>query len=251
MKKVIWTIAVFLLLCATAWAQSGQELAVSNVSRYLGNSQWSWTIFLTGPKELLDSVNYVEYKLHPTFPNPVQRVDRTSDRNYPFGFSAIGWGTFAVGVKVVLKDGQVRQLTHMLQFVSASSQDTCRPPVKLLNQHPTALVDDRFTDPPVFMYVSAISTGWAKSPPILTIYFGISAPLDLDKFVSPSAFKLATKGVPPGMTWSMIVQHEGDALQFRYGYLYYLLTVTKVNPGLGDKNYLDLQICERLPTGVK
>jgi pYEATS domain-containing protein involved in immunity len=260
-KKMIWVIAVVVLACTTA---SAQELSASNVSTYLGNSRWSWTIFLTGPKEVLNTVSYVEYTLHPTFPNPVQRVDRTTDPRYPFGLTATGWGTFTVGVKVVLKNGQVRQLTHMLEFVSAS-QNPCGPSITLLDRHVIALArfDKRFTDPQVFIYVDEIRNDWTKVPPTLTIYYHATTiiygsqdmlalgPSPGGVFQSPDKFKSAMKGVPPDSKWSMNVQHEGDAMQFRYGTHYYLLTVNKVIASSGANNYLELQICERLPSGAK
>lgn len=263
MKKLVWAIVVFSLACVTALAQ---ELSAANVSTYLGNSKWSWTIFLIGPKGVLDTVGYVEYTLHPTFPNPVQREDRTTDPRYPFGLTATGWGTFTVGIKVVFKNGQVRELTHMLQFVSAA-QSSCGPPIKLLSQHLAFLADKRFANDPVMIYVDEIRNEWTKIFPTLTLYYGPTTNVKSagwrmavayaalhspdSTFVSSREFQSARKGLSPDSKWSMTVQHAGDAMQFRYGGDYYLLTVTKVNAGLGDNSYLDLQICERLPSGAR
>lgn len=263
MKKLIWAIVVLSLACVTA---SAQELSSANVSTYLGNSRWSWTVFLTGPKEALETVSYVEYTLHPTFPNPVQRVDRTADPRYPFGLTATGWGTFTVGIKVVFKNGQVRELSHMLQFVSAS-QNPCGPPIKLLSQNLAFLADKRFASAPVMIYVNEIRNEWTKGFPTLTLYYGptintesagLRMAVEYARLHSPEGapvssaeFQLLRKTLSPNSTWAMTVHHAGDAVQFRYGAQYYLLTVTKVNAGLGDKNYLDLQICEGLPSGAR
>ena len=54
-----------------------------------------------------------EYTLHPTFPNPARVV---CDRPSRFELAAQGWGTFTVGVKLMLKDCSVRQLTSPLEF---------------------------------------------------------------------------------------------------------------------------------------
>jgi transcription initiation factor IIF auxiliary subunit len=72
-----------------------------------------WGVYVEGAKTELDRIRCVEYTLHPTFPNPVRVV---CDRPSRFELSARGWGTFTVGVKLMLKDGSVRQLTYPLEF---------------------------------------------------------------------------------------------------------------------------------------
>jgi len=56
---------------------------------------WDWAIWLEG--ENLEDVAYVEYVLHPTFPNPVQKV---TDRGSKFRLQARGWGEFNIKVRV-------------------------------------------------------------------------------------------------------------------------------------------------------
>jgi hypothetical protein len=198
----------------------------------------------------LATVSYVEYTLHPTFPNSDQRVDRTTDTRYPFGLTATGWGVFPVAIKVVFKSGQIRYLSHMLRFVAASTQNACGSPFKLLNRHTQILADPRFKDP-VYVYVDAIHTEWTKNPPTLTMFYGYSGALSTDEYVPASRFGLQIKNVPPETKWSLKIQHEGDAIQFRYGASYYLLTVKRVNVHLGDKNYLDVQVCEKQPPSAR
>jgi transcription initiation factor IIF auxiliary subunit len=263
-KKLMFAIV---FLCLARVMASAQQLSAANVSSYLGNSTWNWTIFLTGPKGVLDTVSYVEYTLHPTFPNPVRRVNQTTDPRYPFGLTTSGWGTFNVGIKVVFKNGQVRNLTHSLQFVSAS-QNSCGSPIKLLSQHLAFLSEEPFKNTEVTIHVDKIADEWTKTSPTLTLFYGNNTKLNTKwaawemqaahdaarspsgTFVSTSEFQSAMKATSPESKWSMNVQHDGDAMQFRYNGHYYFLIVTKVNAGLGDNSSLDLEICESLPSAA-
>jgi transcription initiation factor IIF auxiliary subunit len=93
-----------------------QELAAANTSRPLEKGWWEWTVYVTGAAKVLEQIECVEYTLHPTFPKPVNRVCRIGDARYPFALSATGWGTFRIGIRVFLSNGQVSELTHDLKF---------------------------------------------------------------------------------------------------------------------------------------
>ncbi|MBC8508548.1 MAG: hypothetical protein ISR58_00520 [Anaerolineales bacterium] len=58
---------------------------------------WDWAIWLEGSSDDLEDVAYVEYVLHPTFPNPVQKV---TNRDSNFRLSARGWGEFNIKARV-------------------------------------------------------------------------------------------------------------------------------------------------------
>jgi transcription initiation factor IIF auxiliary subunit len=105
-----------LLFLALPLTSVAEEISSDNISRYLGNDRWSWTVFIKGPQQVLNNIECVEYTLHPTFPIPVQRVCGLGDQKYPFALSAIGWGTFQIRIRVFLRDGKVQDLTHHLRF---------------------------------------------------------------------------------------------------------------------------------------
>ncbi len=84
-----------------------------NWSRQIEPGWWEWGIYIEGAQTELDRIRCVEYTLHPTFPNPVRVVCSRPDR---FELTARGWGTFTVKIKLMLKDGSMRQLAHPLQF---------------------------------------------------------------------------------------------------------------------------------------
>lgn len=53
----------------------------------------------------LDKIKYVQYTLHPTFPNPIRVVcERGPNDQEPFALHGDGWGEFDVGVKVIFVD---------------------------------------------------------------------------------------------------------------------------------------------------
>jgi hypothetical protein len=90
-----------------------RHLSARNTAERIGENQWRWTIFVDADNDTLSQIECVDYILHPTFDPPVQ-ASCTSENN--FAFSATGWGTFEVGVRVRFRNGTEKQLTHMLTF---------------------------------------------------------------------------------------------------------------------------------------
>jgi transcription initiation factor IIF auxiliary subunit len=89
------------------------SLYLKQGSKYAGNDWWQWSVELDGPSKELDSVHYVVYTLHPTFPNPVRRI---RDRETNFRLEAAGWGEFEIRAEVVLQDGAKQILKHDLEL---------------------------------------------------------------------------------------------------------------------------------------
>lgn len=73
-------------------------------------------MFVRGDRQRIEDIKCVEYKLHPTFPNPVRRICEKGDSNRPFGLSAEGWGTFTIPIRVFMKDGTILHMKHQLKF---------------------------------------------------------------------------------------------------------------------------------------
>jgi transcription initiation factor IIF auxiliary subunit len=102
-----------------------QQIQVANSAVYAGSGQWDWKIYLVAPASVLDRIAYVEYTLHPSFPNPVRRV---STRGNNFALTARGWGEFNIAVKVVAKSGDVTRLLHWLTLKQGTTSVV--PPIK-------------------------------------------------------------------------------------------------------------------------
>jgi transcription initiation factor IIF auxiliary subunit len=79
-----------------------QEISVSNTSHPDGSGRYSWTVFIKASNETLNSIEYLEYTLHPTFPDNV----RTSkSRENGFSISTNGWGEFLIYVRIHFYNG--------------------------------------------------------------------------------------------------------------------------------------------------
>jgi transcription initiation factor IIF auxiliary subunit len=110
--------AITLFLLMFCLPCDAENVSAHNTSRYIGDDHWEWTIFITAPPTLLAQIKCVEYTLHPTFPKPSRRSicdPGTSTQSFPF--TATGWGTFDVPVRIIFRDGRVQNLTHTLAFI--------------------------------------------------------------------------------------------------------------------------------------
>jgi hypothetical protein len=91
-------------------------IKAGNTSRYAsrdGQDRWDWTIFIDADQDVLSRIRCVEYTLHETFPDPVRTVCTANNR---FALSSNGWGTFTVKIRVLMRDGSERKLSHDLKF---------------------------------------------------------------------------------------------------------------------------------------
>ena len=106
----------FLVLISTGLAFSvcAQNIKVANTSQLSKKKgYYDWTIFIQTDTSTLNSIDHVEYLLHPTFSNPqVSSYDRKGN----FSYSTSGWGEFEIKIKVVFKDENKGPLymTHWL-----------------------------------------------------------------------------------------------------------------------------------------
>ena len=94
-------------------AKKEVDLRIQQSEKYEGDEWWSWAVWIDGAPEQLRDVEFVEYTLHPSFPDPV-RVVRTKDNN--FKLSTGGWGIFPIHARVVTKSGAEVRLTHDLSL---------------------------------------------------------------------------------------------------------------------------------------
>jgi transcription initiation factor IIF auxiliary subunit len=93
------------------------SITTGNTSRSLGGGRWEWAVFILASNDVLKQIQYVEYTLHPTFPEPIQRVtERGMENGKGFVLKATGWGTFEIAVKIVFTNGRSRYLKHQLKF---------------------------------------------------------------------------------------------------------------------------------------
>ena len=70
-------------------------------------------IWLDGPEEDLDQVEYVVYVLHPTFRN---RTRRAKNRDKKFEISIWTWGLFVIQTSIHFKNGQIKDIKYYLSY---------------------------------------------------------------------------------------------------------------------------------------
>jgi len=114
---LIGTVAMTLMLLTMPSARA-QNITTENISRYLGDGRWEWKIFLKADRAVLNSIDHVEYQLHPTIPRPNRTVEQLGDETYPFELTCRGWGVYPIKVTVYFKNNHRQRLKHMLEFQS-------------------------------------------------------------------------------------------------------------------------------------
>jgi transcription initiation factor IIF auxiliary subunit len=88
-------------------------MEIRQSEEYTGDKYWKWSVWIEGSPDELDAVDFVEWQLHPTFPNPIRRV---TNRNTNFRLDTGGWGVFMVRASTQRKDGTTENLQHYLQL---------------------------------------------------------------------------------------------------------------------------------------
>jgi tetratricopeptide (TPR) repeat protein len=73
---------------------------------------YEWKVFMDESNRL-DEVESVEYKLHPTFPDPIVI---TNDRYSKFSITATGWGEFSIHITINLMNGDQEFTDYYLSF---------------------------------------------------------------------------------------------------------------------------------------
>jgi len=89
------------------------KTSLKQKATYTGDNWWKWSVWVEGDKETLNRIEYVEYTLHPTFPQPVRRIE---DRGSKFRLDSEGWGEFTIRAQVIHKDGSKKSLKHWLEL---------------------------------------------------------------------------------------------------------------------------------------
>ena len=89
------------------------EFTIQQWEKYEGDDWWKWAVWIEGLDEALDRIDFVEWTLHPTFPNPIRKK---RDRASKFRLDTGGWGVFPILARVQTKDGQEIKLRHYLEL---------------------------------------------------------------------------------------------------------------------------------------
>ena len=104
---------LLLILSASAFAQTISLDNTATASKKRG--YYNWVVFVKATDSVLNTIDHVEYLLHPTFPKPEVSSYNRADK---FNYSSSGWGEFEIKAKVVFKNKKYLYLTHWLKLQS-------------------------------------------------------------------------------------------------------------------------------------
>lgn len=96
-------------------ASSLEKTATYKRYKSIPNSKLLYKVWIFLDGDDLPFVESVRYHLHPTFPNPVQLVERTM-KNYRCVLPTFIWGMFNVKAEIFLIDGKMLTINHFLTF---------------------------------------------------------------------------------------------------------------------------------------
>jgi transcription initiation factor IIF auxiliary subunit len=163
---------VILVCTPVLWAQ----VKVNNSSTYIGNGRWQWTIFIEARPELLDKISCVEYRLHPSFPDPLQQVCERGSKE-AFALNGSGWGEFNVKVRVSFTDRREEVFDYWLKLVSPTEAKICSvAQSRLLEEEEVWALQVPWEG--VYFYVDEIH----KSKPSEIVVFSSKRPIDSQSF---------------------------------------------------------------------
>jgi|GEM_PF-5248145 len=240
MNKMLFLI--MLAFVTVMYPQAQSNVVVDNTAVYRGNDQWEWTVFIKSSPEVLHSIDYVQYTLHPTFSDPIQRVNKTTDPDHPFGLTRTGWGVFEVPVKVVFKNGESLNLRYMLRFRQARQESKCRAPF-VIDQRHYRRIDDELFKSDVYVYVGEVHRD-AKKPFYSTVFVGSKPLWSNEGALRQREFDSRMKSVAEDHRWSSKLRDIGDSIAFQYAGRPFHLEVVKVTSAPSDSRKVALRVCE-------
>jgi hypothetical protein len=128
-------------------ATVANQIDLKQTSTYRGNDWWDWSVWIEAPATVLDQIEYVDYGLHPTFPD---RVQRRTNRDEKFRLDSSGWGEFMIDVHAERQDGSSFKTKHWLTLEypspTARSMSTSTPTKKKEVKRPTVFLSAGVSD---------------------------------------------------------------------------------------------------------
>jgi hypothetical protein len=155
---------------------------VKQTSDYRGNDSWDWSVWIEAPVQLLDQIEYVEYALHNTFPEPVRRVTNRAEK---FRLDSSGWGEFMIRVEMKNRNGERLRRQHWLTLeYPPQTSDTSTSSSK------SSLEED--SRPTIFLSSGVTDLGLGNA---------------LGKALERQGFEvLKMEGAPPSLPWDRAIE---------------------------------------------
>lgn len=99
------------------------QIDVRQSSEYVRQNWWSWSVWIEAPSNVLSNIEYVNYKLHSTFADPVRHHTNSKEK---FLLKSAGWGEFAINAEIKPKDGNAFTKRHWLTLEYPQAAQTTK-----------------------------------------------------------------------------------------------------------------------------
>ncbi len=90
-----------------------------NTSEFLGNGKWNWTIYVSPSFSDLDNIVCVKYNLLGTYPNPIQKICKRGDPQFPFSLSNSSWGEFEIKIQIYYSADNYTEHSYILNLTNS------------------------------------------------------------------------------------------------------------------------------------
>lgn len=117
------------------------KIGLRQSSEYMGQNWWNWSLWIDAPPSVLNDIEYVNYKLHSTFPDPVQHRTNSQQK---FLLESSGWGEFTINAEIKPKNGKKFTKRHFLTLKYPQPTQNLRP-------GSTSATRKKHQDPTVFL----------------------------------------------------------------------------------------------------
>src|SRR6185369_12353366 len=87
------------------------QIDLRQSSEYVRQNWWNWSVWIEAPANVLSKIEYVNYKLHSTFTDPVRHQTNSQQK---FLLKSAGWGEFTINAEIKPKDGNAFTKRHWL-----------------------------------------------------------------------------------------------------------------------------------------
>jgi pYEATS domain-containing protein involved in immunity/TIR domain-containing protein len=122
------------------------QINLHQSSEYVRQNWWNWSVWIEAPANVLSKIEYVNYKLHSTFADPVRHHTNSQQK---FLLKSAGWGEFTINAEIKPKDGNAFTKRHWLTLEypqTAQTTKSASTSIKKEKRRPTVFLSAGLSD---------------------------------------------------------------------------------------------------------
>jgi hypothetical protein len=116
------------------------QIDLQQSSEYVRQDWWNWSVWVEAPANVLRQIEYVNYKLHSTFKDPIRHQTNSQEK---FMLKSNGWGEFTIHAEIKPKDGSAfkKSLWLTLEYPQpGKAMKTASSSIKKADRHATVFL---------------------------------------------------------------------------------------------------------------